>query len=279
MPVHKRFPAWWDQLALALNGVFVVGKANSLFSFLFGLGFALQLRRLGEGPGRGVAVYLRRLAVLFAFGLAHALLIWSGDVLHHYAVLGLLLLALRKVPRRWLFALALAAFLVPQAVRLQRTLTATPERRAEREAVALDMQARSREAYAGGSYAGAVRMRASEVKAHDVARPIDALDWLTTLAFTTLLGLHFGRERLIERAAERAAFWARLQKWSLAIGLVSGLLSVAIGRTLPPGRATPLGVLTGLLFDLCRPTLMLFYASTVVRLYLRRPDARWLAPV
>lgn len=41
----------------------------------------------------------------------------------------------------------------------------------------------------------------------------------------------------------------------------------------------PLGVVKGLLFDLCRLTLMLFYVSTVVRPYLRRPSARWLAPV
>ncbi|HEU4411444.1 MAG TPA: DUF418 domain-containing protein [Polyangiaceae bacterium] len=279
VPLHRRFGAWWDQAALAVVGVLVAGKANSLFSFLFGLGFTLQLRRLDERAGRGVAIYLRRLAVLFAFGLAHALLVWSGDVLHHYAVLGLLLLALRKVPRRWLFALMAVAFLVPQSVRLSRALTATPERRAEREAVVLDLQARSREAYAGGSYASAVRMRVVDVRQHDVDRPVDTLDWLTTLGLTALIGLHFGRERLIERAAERADFWARLQRWSLALGLASGLLSVAIGRLIPTRGPTPLGVLSGLLFDLCRPTLMLFYVSAVVRLARRRPGARWLAPV
>lgn len=279
VPLHRRFPAWWDQAALALNGIFVAGKANSLFSFLFGLGFALQLRRLGDGPGRGVAVYLRRLVVLFALGLAHALLIWSGDVLHHYALLGLLLLALRKVPRRWLFALALVAFLVPQSVRAYRVATASPGQRAEREAHALEMQARAAEAYGGGSYAGAVRMRAVEVKEHEIARPVETVDWLATLALTTLIGLHFGRERLIERAAEKADFWRRLQWWTLGLGLGSGLLSVAIGRMLTTRGPSPLGALAGFLFDLCRPTLMLFYVSTVVRLWLRRPDARWIAPV
>jgi uncharacterized protein len=168
---------------------------------------------------------------------------------------------------------------VPQAIRAYRVSTATPERRAERDAHSLAMQASTRAAYEGGSYASAVRARVAEVKEHELARPVETVDWLATLALTTLLGLHFGRERLIERAAEKAAFWARLQKWSLAIGLGSGLLSVAIGRTLSTRGPSPLGALSGLLFDLCRPTLMLFYASTVVRLYLRRPDARWLAPV
>jgi uncharacterized protein len=278
-PLHTRYTAWWNQLALGLDSVLVAGKANSLFSFLFGVGFALQLRRLDDGRARGVSVYLRRLAVLFVFGLAHALLLWSGDVLHHYAVLGLALLALRKVPRRWLFAIIVATFLVPQAVRLYRTATTTPETRAERQAFALEMRTRADEAYSGGSYAQAVRVRAREVKSLTIGRPVDGLDWLLTLAVTILLGLHFGRERLIEQAAERAAFWARLQKWSLALGLGSGLLSLALGWSLPPGRPTMTGFFAGLLFDLCRPTLMLFYASTIVRVCVRRPNAPWLAPI
>src|SRR5690349_8400063 len=48
----------------------IVGKFYSLFSLLFGIGFAVQLQRL-EARGEGVGRYLRRLAVLFLFGLAH----------------------------------------------------------------------------------------------------------------------------------------------------------------------------------------------------------------
>ncbi len=279
-PPSLRHPAWWDQLAQMVVGVFVYGKANALFSFLFGLGFALQLRRLDDARSGGVVAYLRRLAALFAIGLAHALLLWSGDVLHHYALLGLLLLALRKVPRRWLFVLIAVTFLVPQSLRLHRVLTATPEGRAAREAQLLEMQEASREAYAGRSYARGVRMRVRDVAAHDIGRPSETLDWLCTLAVTALLGLHFGRERLIERAAERAAFWAKLQRRSIAVGLGAAVLSVAIGRlVVKPGPGQPMGLLVGLLGELGRPALMFFYAAVVVRLALRRPDARWLATV
>lgn len=63
------------------------GKALTLFAFLFGAGLAIQWERLaarGEGPYR----LFRRLAVLLAFGLAHLLLVWSGDILTVYALLG-----------------------------------------------------------------------------------------------------------------------------------------------------------------------------------------------
>jgi uncharacterized protein len=275
-PAQQRYPDWPNQAAMFVSRVFVAGKANALFSFLFGLGFTLQLRRVGEGRSRGTAVFLRRLAVLFAFGMAHAVLIWSGDVLHHYAVLGLALLALRNVPRRWLFALIVVVFLAPQAARAYRAATVTPAEKAAEEAFMADMGARSREAYAGSAYGPAVQMRLRDIAAHDGARPADAFDWLMTLSLTTLLGLHFGRERLIERAAEKAAFWARLQKWSLLIGLGAALVQVALTRGARPGPPTPLRVFTGFLFDLSRPALMLFYVSTVVRFYLRRPQAPWL---
>lgn len=63
------------------------GKALTLFAFLFGAGLAIQWERLaarGEGPYR----LFRRLGVLLAFGLAHLLLVWNGDILTEYALLG-----------------------------------------------------------------------------------------------------------------------------------------------------------------------------------------------
>ena len=79
---------------------FFSGKFNSIFSFLFGLGFTIQMTRAAE-RGRDVApVYLRRVGILFALGVAHNLLVWNGDVLHIYAILGLLLLAFAGDPTR-----------------------------------------------------------------------------------------------------------------------------------------------------------------------------------
>ena len=67
------------------------GKFYTLFSLLFGIGCALQLRRLGAEGHDGTRIYLRRMAVLLAIGWAHTLLVWDGDILVLYALLGLLL--------------------------------------------------------------------------------------------------------------------------------------------------------------------------------------------
>ena len=78
---------------------FVQGKFWTLFSLLFGMGFAVMLGR-AETVGRAFAVpYVRRIAALMLFGTAHFVMIWTGDILHNYAVTALLLLLI--VTRNW----------------------------------------------------------------------------------------------------------------------------------------------------------------------------------
>lgn len=73
--------------------VFVRGKFWTMFSLLFGMGFAVMLAR-AEQAGRGfLAPYLRRTLALAAFGAMHFILVWSGDILGSYA-LGAVLLVL-----------------------------------------------------------------------------------------------------------------------------------------------------------------------------------------
>ena len=81
------FDRWLEPLGALLWG----GKFISLFSIMFGIGFSLQMQRIGHDDGR--RKYLRRLAVLFLLGLLHSLF-WWGDILRWYAVAGLLLLPL-----------------------------------------------------------------------------------------------------------------------------------------------------------------------------------------
>ncbi len=82
-------------------------KFVSLFSLLFGIGFAIQLDR---SVRRGTAFRLRfgrRLAALFVIGIAHAAL-WYGDILKDYALLGLALLLTSRWPLRRLAIATLA---------------------------------------------------------------------------------------------------------------------------------------------------------------------------
>ena len=74
-----------DRVVEFAEHVLVEGKFYSIFSLLFGIGFGLQLSRRGDAS---VTRFRRRLRVLLLIGAAHALLIWAGDILLLYALLG-----------------------------------------------------------------------------------------------------------------------------------------------------------------------------------------------
>ena len=84
-------------------------KAFALFSFLFGVGLAIQFDRL-SACGRPAYWLIRRLAVLLLFGLVHLLLIWNGDILVEYALAGFLVLPFLYAPR-WVLAAGCAGLL------------------------------------------------------------------------------------------------------------------------------------------------------------------------
>jgi uncharacterized protein len=74
-----------DRVALFLEHVLVDGKFYSVFSLLFGIGFGVQLWRGGDAA---LPRFRRRLRILLAIGAIHAFLIWAGDILMLYALLG-----------------------------------------------------------------------------------------------------------------------------------------------------------------------------------------------
>jgi uncharacterized protein len=87
---------------------FVTSSFRPSLSLLFGLGFALQLRRNPNATGR----FSVRLLVLLLFGLVHGYLIWNGDILTEYALVGFLLIPFAKRSSVTVMIWALAVFLL-----------------------------------------------------------------------------------------------------------------------------------------------------------------------
>ncbi|RVX44001.1 uncharacterized protein EDD27_6716 [Nonomuraea polychroma] len=81
-------------------------KFYLLFSFLFGYSFTLQLDSAARLDRPFVPMFLRRLAGLFLLGLAHAVLLFPGDILTTYAAVGVALLVLRRITPRAAILLA-----------------------------------------------------------------------------------------------------------------------------------------------------------------------------
>jgi uncharacterized protein len=85
---------WWVQY------VFWSGKMRALFSICFGAG-VIYLTTRAEAKGATAGdVYYRRTFWLMLFGMIHAYLIWYGDILYPYALMGLVLYPLRQLSPR-----------------------------------------------------------------------------------------------------------------------------------------------------------------------------------
>ncbi|MEZ0073261.1 DUF418 domain-containing protein [Planotetraspora sp. GP83] len=81
----------------AWMGLLAEQRFFPIFSLLFGIGFSLLLESAADRAARPRLLLLRRLLALLGFGLAHMLL-WQGDILTVYAVVGLVVL----LPSTWL---------------------------------------------------------------------------------------------------------------------------------------------------------------------------------
>ena len=90
--------------------VLVEQKAWGTFAFLFGVGFAVLLRRLEARHAPVTAIYLRRLAALAAFGIA-AEVLFGFHILLEYACWGVALLVIRHWSTRALLVTAGVAVL------------------------------------------------------------------------------------------------------------------------------------------------------------------------
>lgn len=111
-----------------LYAMFIDGKFYSIFSLLFGWGIALQIQQGIVKNTDPIPTIRRRLLFMLLLGFVH-ILIWPGDIVLFYAMLGFLLLPFRKLSDKSLLITAAALILLPivlYAAKMQWPLLNTP---------------------------------------------------------------------------------------------------------------------------------------------------------
>jgi uncharacterized protein len=274
-----------DDVVSKLLRILVSGNFYTTFSFLFGLGFALQLIRAQSRGRRVVPVYIRRMLVLFLIGLGHAVLIWRGDVLMGYAVTGIFLIPFRNRSATVLLSVAMLALGAtcfvwtsdkPFLVRDLVPHRVDPELEQEskiKEALAYkeisDARRRLSVATKSGTYLEAVAARFDVWRINN--RYTFTYTWFSSFAMF-LLGMFAGRYRLIRSPPVRSVLTRRVMWISLPIWLGSGAILVFGPELLGslyfkiPGKLQTLG------WVLHCPAGSLFYISAILSLLALRPD-------
>lgn len=273
MPIYsgiapEQWTMWWDRAAQAVTDVLFAGKFNGMFSMLLAVGFTIQLQRLGERvPEKAVAIYLRRLAWLFVFGVVHSCL-WGGDVLHMYAILGLLLLMFRNLSDRAIVGLIIFTLVYPviEGVILLNITTPADTQRAVsfmKELIAGDYAA-----VESGSFWVAVE-QSLRIWSATYTSP---MSWYVvprvyiTLLTTALLGLLLGRRRFFQDAASYLPLVSRVQWWALGSGIAMGAVYAFWSATVEQKMEPTVWKLVAVLcFRLSRLAVMVFYVCLIIR--------------
>jgi uncharacterized protein len=267
--------SWPDQAAAAFVAFAFEAKFYVLFAWLFGYGLATQLARAATEQAAAGPRYARRLTGLLVFGLLHATLLFVGDILISYVLLGALFWLLRDWPSPRLLRFAVAMLLLAVLGRI--SLALDPAFADSGSAVQIDaLAAEARDHYLG-DFGSAVEQRLRDLLVFYSFTPL--FNWPTILAMFAL-GLVAGRVDLL-RDSER--FWnlaRRALPWAVVIGLGGNLLYVAIfygGLGDPSLQGVAALALSAEAVG--APALTYCYLCGLLWLAGRQPWRHWLAPL
>jgi uncharacterized protein len=216
------WPRWWDVATETVRDIIFSGKFNSMFSMLFAVGFTIQLERLqARAPDHAAQIYLRRLFWLFVFGAIHACVFWAGDVLHMYALLGLALLVLRRLPDRVIAVLIVLCLLYPIIMGTIAMVRAAPDDSSAAIELIQRAIAADNAAFGHGNFFATAR-RSTEAMLTFYMHPQSTgiIRFYVQFLTTVLIGLLLGRSRFFQKLAAEIPRVRRGHWWSRGIGLL-----------------------------------------------------------
>lgn len=232
---------WWtgtaDHIATWMIRFLAEGKFYPLFSFLFGLGMTLLMGRM---EARGVAfapLYRRRLLVLLLIGLIHGFLIWAGDILATYALLGFFLLLFRNRKPKTVLVWAIVCWVIPVILMGLASLFIEMGRSFPQSARQIDaafaeaavdyrtLADRALAVYAHGSFGEMMALRSQEL----ALQYTGLFAYGPTIFAFFLLGMYAGRRWTMQQIPALLPRMRRALWWTTGVAILANAL-FAIAR-------------------------------------------------
>ena len=274
-----------DQLTHFLVHFFVEGKFYSIFSFLFGFGFALQISRAQERGDLKASLFKRRLFWLLVIGLLHAYLLWAGDILSVYALMGFVLILFRKKTDgsllKWIFVLLAIPILTYILFYILFVAFVPPEALAKFDAGRIDFWNEAVRKVQQSSYLQIITdFNLNYIVGRYAGLILDMR--LPKLLAMFLLGFYAYRRGFFQNLSKHQPFIRRVLVYGLILGLVGNVaFAVLAGKeaVFPP---TPAGIAGVISYAFGVPALALFFIALVATLWQKavwRKLLAFLAPV
>lgn len=260
-----------DQVTTFLVHFLIEGKFYSIFSLLFGFGFALQIARAAERGDTKASVFKRRLFWLLVIGLLHAYLLWAGDILSIYALVGFVLLLFRNRSDESLLKWALVLILIPVATYLLLyaafVMFAPPGVAAEVQSAQIQGWHRTSALVSQGSYFQI--MTEYNMRDYIIGRYMGLIFQmrLPKILAMFLIGMYAYRIGVFHRPSEHRLLIRRVMIYGLGVGVIGNLAMAWFAgneAAFPPSLAGVAGVV-GYAFGV--PALALGIAALVLTLW------------
>jgi uncharacterized protein len=269
-----------DRVVQMLDLMLFESKFYAIFAVLFGLGFALQLGRAASRGQDVTPTYARRLGILLLVGLGHAFLLYYGDILHVYALLGFALIPLRQRTDRVLLGLATGILLFLLVTPYLEPLVSARWPHVFAGAGSDLDHADRLAAVKTRGWRGIVWFNAHMLWADSYPSVWEAARWYLDIFWRFLFGFWVGRHAWLQHAEQHLRAYRRLLPWALLIGLAgTGLHVSALFRLVePPPWLADLGFpgpLTSTMDAIGAPALALSYVCLLVLAY-QHPGGRRL---
>ncbi len=214
---------WYQNL-----DIYVQSSFYPLFAMLFGYGLAMQWQKAQSREQNFYTIGLRRLSVLFVFGILHAVLIWWGDILMMYAFCGVFLLLFLRLRPIWLLSIGIIINGVMQAFMLLVVGFINFNTRVD-EYLDITSVEKAITAYGTGNWVDAFMQRLTDLSVQ-AGIGMWFVSLFTILPFM-LIGAAASKWRLVERAKELKWVWLILTIAGLTIGIFVKSLPIMHTRT------------------------------------------------
>ncbi len=267
-----------DAILRLVLDLFVQGKFYPIFSFLFGWGFYLFMKR-AEVKGLSVySLFTRRVVFLLALGLIHLIVFWTGDILHTYAIGGFFLLLFYKRKTLTLVVWAFLFFIVLYGLYALEVFFPPPEYQQyvqARQLIGIEKINLALKAYQSGSFYEWFQFRYT----HEVLPVLRAfIGPLLGIFPLFLLGLFAGRSDYFTDIIRHKRLFQMILAGSACMSFPLLVLLCLINLELVTMGATQASTRV-LLVNVSGVTMSFFYISSLVLLSMRQGWERRLRPL
>ena len=266
---------WLDITIVNASRFLIEAKFYSLFSFLFGWGMAVQMIRAQARNRPFVPLYLRRLTVLLLIGIIHGTLLWFGDILTAYALLGFILLLFRNRGSRFLLISIGLCLLLSMILTLPGS-TLEAVRQWYNDLIApLNSSNHPATLYSSGTYAEITQRRLQDYLGINTAIPF----YFGNVFSMFLLGLYVGKKQFFQNMQQHLTLVKQIALITFVMGIMFNGLFVYINNNPTAVPATYGRFARTSARTIAAPSLMLFYVSTIILLLQTERGRQWLNPL